>query len=389
MANFVGLRVNSATSDYTYAIVTSASVAHSLSVKESTISLHIQVVTGPSTSWGTGGAEYERRVRGTVNGVDIGTHIIKPRTAAWVPSTTYDYDISFVVPYVEGTTRTFESFRIENGLGQTGVTSTFMWQANTTIPQGEPAAPTIPANIRWNGGLKQTVKDYSAKQLTWNPVANATHYDIYVSVNGAGFVYGYRVTHPTTSALLNPASQQNVRGTVVSYNVRAANIYKTSGYSTEYPTITLAKLPTMPTTSTAGASVKQTDQLTFSWSGATAGSGSISNYRVWLQVLPKDTTAWVSGGEKVNAMTTSYTYLVSSLGLKPGDKYRFTIKAYNSYGLESETYTSATFTITGGTIKAKVSGAWRDGEVYVKVNGAWRKGQRVFTKVNGSWREGV
>ena len=42
---------------------------------------------------------------------------------------------------------------------------------------------------------------------------------------------------------------------------------------------------------------------------------------------------------------------------------------------------------TGAKMKAKVSGAWVEGDVKVKANGAWVDADKIYVKVNGTWVE--
>ena len=38
-------------------------------------------------------------------------------------------------------------------------------------------------------------------------------------------------------------------------------------------------------------------------------------------------------------------------------------------------------------MRAKLSGAWKEGQVYVKISGDWKEAAAVYVKINGSWKE--
>lgn len=44
--------------------------------------------------------------------------------------------------------------------------------------------------------------------------------------------------------------------------------------------------------------------------------------------------------------------------------------------------------VSGG-MKAKVSGAWKNGNTWVKVNGSWVRAKRVWIKTGGEWKTGL
>ena len=79
---------------------------------------------------------------------------------------------------------------------------------------------------------------------------------------------------------------------------------------------------------------------------------------------------------------------------KPGDKVKATLYAYHTNGagtkLFSSKVTSDTYIVrNSGIMRAKLSGAWKEGQVYVKISDDWKEAAAVYVKINGSWKESV
>jgi hypothetical protein len=93
--------------------------------------------------------------------------------------------------------------------------------------------------------------------------------------------------------------------------------------------------------------------------------------------------------------TTNTTFYATKNNLKAGDKVEFVIQGYTKNAKGTKIFGgSGTQTTSGelviqnaGVVRTKVSGSWKEGQVYVKVSGAWKEAEAVYTKVNGVWKE--
>jgi hypothetical protein len=98
-----------------------------------------------------------------------------------------------------------------------------------------------------------------------------------------------------------------------------------------------------------------------------------------------------------------YTKEYNALGtdlLKPGDKIRFSVKAYTKFGKNNEidsfvfnnnanieTYSTEYPIYNSGIMRVKANNAWTEGQVWVKVDGDWKEADVVKVKVNGVWED--
>lgn len=76
-----------------------------------------------------------------------------------------------------------------------------------------------------------------------------------------------------------------------------------------------------------------------------------------------------------------------------GTNSSLTVTYIVSITTNSQTYThtkTCTITLKGNqkTIRTKVSGAWKRGNIWTKVSGTWRRAV-IWTKVNGTWQRGI
>ena len=153
------------------------------------------------------------------------------------------------------------------------------------------------------------------------------------------------------------------------------------------------------------------ENWTLSWTAATAKNKSspITGYRIRLFKNGKAIPLKNSNGKVVSTAGTDDNYYDRPLtttkettmlidmqhyDFKPGDKVKATLYAYhtNSAGtkLFSSKVTSDTYIVrNSGIMRAKLSGAWKEGQVYVKISDDWKEAAAVYVKINGSWKESV
>ena len=151
------------------------------------------------------------------------------------------------------------------------------------------------------------------------------------------------------------------------------------------------------------------ENWTLSWTAATAKNKSspITGYRIRLFKNGKAIPLKNSNGKTVSTAGTDDNYYDRPLtttkettmlidmqhyDFKPGDKVKATLYAYHTNGagikLFSSKVTSDTYIVqNSGIMRAKLSGAWKEGQVYVKLSGDWKEAAAVYVKINGSWKE--
>ena len=153
---------------------------------------------------------------------------------------------------------------------------------------------------------------------------------------------------------------------------------------------------------------------TFTWTAATAvnTSSPVKGYRIRLYKngsLVKGLTTdednnitLKSGGtnEYLDSDSTSTAAIIdpTAFDFKAGDKVKLSISAYTKFGKANDgtrwlgktpvVKTSSEYTVqNAGTVNIKVSGAWKEGQVYVKVNNAWEEAETISIKVGDSWKD--
>ena len=152
------------------------------------------------------------------------------------------------------------------------------------------------------------------------------------------------------------------------------------------------------------------ENWTFEWEVATKTNDSspVAGYRIRVFVNNKTIQIKNSEGTVLTSNTgkdddwkyyydrdktdTSMTFYTSKNAVSAGDKVKVVIHAYakDAKGTKyfSDYVSSDTLTVQhAGIMRVKVSGAWKEGQVYVKVSGAWKEAESVYTKVSGSWKE--
>ena len=106
-------------------------------------------------------------------------------------------------------------------------------------------------------------------------------------------------------------------------------------------------------------------------------------------------------GSTNTSLTLGAKYFTEDYGntLEPGDKIKFSVKAYTKFGKNYDiggavfnnavTVTESTeYTIqNSGIMRVKANNVWTEGQVWVKVDGNWKEADVVKVKVNGVWED--
>lgn len=402
MADILNVQINSATSSYTKAWISAYSATPRTDATGTHVALTVKVSMGSGSSLYTHSSDKSlgRVFTGTLNGHSIGVHVIKRYNLdRWESSTTYTYNISFNIPYSPGTI--YANFRIEpQGTGSYMTTSTFSWGTNVyTMSSGYASGPGAPTGVKYNNytGLWIKAEFSGTYTLAWSaPSAGGTggvkSYTVYYRYTTSS---GWTTlgTTSSTSYSINLASWANrARGSYVYFGVCANNLYGSSS-TAGGPYVKRANLPSAPTSVSVPTEAKYTEAFNITWSGASAGDGSIDYYILQVLRLAKGSSTW-SAAASLGTDTASPLSTVPSTytawNVAPGDQLKFRVYTHNSYGLTSSSYKeSGTIMMKGGVMRVRVSGTWREGTAWVRVSGTWREARGVYVRVGGTWREGV
>lgn len=146
-------------------------------------------------------------------------------------------------------------------------------------------------------------------------------------------------------------------------------------------------LPSAPNVAWNTGTIKRKQGATVNWSGANGGSGTITNYLLYLDLMPS------TSGNIIKRQT--YTLTGNSLYVdvpnlfpeaKNGNYIRATMYTNNSWGQQSSRSNYSFLLVKGNQVWIKINGSWKEGECYIKINGAWKEGV-PYLKVNGNWKE--
>lgn len=233
------------------------------------------------------------------------------------------------------------------------------------------------------------------------------YYDLEVqsSTPSGGWTNWYRPLDATPSTSYKEIVLKNMNlygqtpfvGVKYQYRVRSSDgSYATSGWV--YNTVTAAFVsPSSPTSSSWSVnSIKLHPSsgsfpFSLSWSGASGGSGSITQYQIQVRAYHQATKSWTDWlyNTTSNSQTKSMNFPgnFSALGtFKNNDLLQARIRTLNSWNVYSGYYSTSTLAIRGNQMWIKVNGTWREGDCFCKINGTWREGL-PFIKVKGTWRE--
>ncbi len=148
-------------------------------------------------------------------------------------------------------------------------------------------------------------------------------------------------------------------------------------------------LPTAPIVQWNASTVKRNKSATVSWSGANGGSGTITNYKLVIDLTGSNKTTIISS-QTYTQSTTSKIIDVLSLfpSAKNGNYLKATVYTNNSWGQQSAASQAVYILVKGNQLWVKIDGSWKEGECYIKIDGSWREGL-PYIKLNGSWKESV
>jgi len=179
--------------------------------------------------------------------------------------------------------------------------------SGSEVTQTSPVVPT---------GINVTVSGSTELTISWNPVSNATSYNIYWSTSP-----GVNKSSSKIAGVTSPYIHQGLSsGTTYYYIVTAVNNLGESAASAVGSA--LLSLPNPPA---AVAAVAENGQVTVSWN--TNGANS---YNIYM--------ATTSGVTKLNAISSgsSTTGTYTQTGLTNGTTYYFVVTSVNTYGEGSE-----------------------------------------------------
>lgn len=398
MPDVVGVDIKSNSSSSTFAEITAMTCTARTDAVGTHVDLTVQVRMGSSSALYTHSSDMSlgRVFTGTLNGHDIGWHVIKRYNLdRWEYSTTYNYNISFDIPYSPGTI--YCNFAIvPQGSGSYPTASTFTWTANTyTRSSPSATACTAPASGTIGGSAGLIVANMSGSlTLAWS--AGTSHrtyreYAIFYLMEGGSWTYLTTTTSLSTS--INMATFAALpRGQTVYFLVRCQDGYTYADNIVAYAQ--LANVPSAPTAASVPATSKYNASLAVTFSGAVANYGTLGNYKIEVRRKAAGSGTWSSWVVLTTTQaaspcnTTPSTY--AAWTVRPGDTLQYRIYSTNSYGLTSSTAKeTGEVVMKGGIMRIKVSGTWREGTAWIKVAGVWKEASSVYERVSGVWKESI
>lgn len=161
----------------------------------------------------------------------------------------------------------------------------------------------------------------------------------------------------------------------------------TSDWRETSPLSVTFALPTAPNVTWNTNTIKRKQGATVNWSGANGGSGTITNYLLYLDLMPSTNGNIIKRQEYTLTGNSFYVDVPNLFSeAKNGNYIRATMYTNNSWGQRSMQSNYAFLLIKGNQIWIKINGSWKEGECYIKINGAWKEGV-PYLKVNGNWKE--
>lgn len=148
-------------------------------------------------------------------------------------------------------------------------------------------------------------------------------------------------------------------------------------------------LPTAPTVQWSASTVKRNKNAAVSWTGANGGSGTITNYKLVIDLTGSNKTTIISSQTYTQSATSKVVDVLSLFpGAKNGNYLKATVYTNNSWGQQSAASQAAYILVKGNQLWVKIDGSWKEGECYIKIDGSWREGL-PYIKLNGSWKESI
>lgn len=342
---------------------------------------------------------FGRKVVGTINRHSIGEHLIKRHALdRWELGGTYNYTLTFDIPYSPGTIYINISV-VPEGAGNTNymTTSTFTTGTNAyTVNSGYGAWPGIPTNILLGGKSVYEIGYVTSDQalaLTWDAATPGTGaiqgYDIHWT-NGNG-IWNYKGNTAGLSYTIYPRDYSLARGGYIWFMVRSIGLYGVGPGATS-PALNLVLAPSTPASvSISPASPPYSAELTLGWTLPAANDGMIDAVEVSVRHKPRGGTYtdWLvltTLGAVVAYATTPSVYS-APYKAGPGSTYQYRIRVRTTFGVWSEYRESSEVLLKGGILRLKNSGVWKEGSTWIKVSGTWREAVGVYQRIAGVWKE--
>lgn len=276
-------------------------------------------------------------------------------------------------------------------------------RVNVSIPPYiAPTAPTWvsinpnPCNINnrptitWGGAVAGSngVLVYDVEVASLKPNGGWTEW-LRISNSQSSTTY-----NETVLANMNINGQKPFVGVKYKYRIRSYD-GKTSfetGLSAwkESPELTVSfTAPSAPTVRWSASTVKRNKSVNVSWSGASGGSGTITNYTLVVSLVGANQSAIISTKTYTQTSTSKTINVLSEFpSAKNGNYLKANVYTNNSWGQHSSASSSVYTLVKGNQMWIKINGTWKEGECYIKINGTWKEGL-PYIKVNGTWKESI
>lgn len=198
---------------------------------------------------------------------------------------------------------------------------------------------------------------------------------------------GWKTFYSGSSAQTIDFSPQKYGGTYgTKFRIRAqiTNGWGQQATGSEVSFSCVSKTGTPGNFTASPSPMKRRDTLLLAWTAPSAGSGSITGYKLAVQY---NGGSWLDLGEMENTSFSTRPLNYSGFKLRSGGVLRYKLTATNSYGVQSDAaYISVA--IQGGSFFYKHGGTWDDsGTMYIRMNGAWREADDILIKTGGQWRQ--
>lgn len=276
-------------------------------------------------------------------------------------------------------------------------------RVNVSIPSY--IAPTAPT---WVSISPNPCNINNKPTITWGGAKAGSNgvlvYDVEVAStkSSGGWTEWLRISNSQSATSYNEIvlSGMNVNGQKpfvgVKYKYRIRSYDGKTSYDTglsawkESPELTVSfTAPSAPTVRWSASTVKRNKSASVSWSGASGGSGTITNYTLVVSLVGANQSTVISTKTYTQTATSKTINVLNEFpSAKNGNYLRANVYTNNSWGQRSSASSSVYTLVKGNQMWIKINGTWKEGECYIKINGAWREGL-PYIKVNGSWRESI
>lgn len=252
-------------------------------------------------------------------------------------------------------TFTISGTNASSGTNNTASTS-YAWGYSTSY--GNSGTGTKSLNIATPGNATRTVYAKATASPSWSKDTDKTATTSlaikqYVAPSDPG-VPSIKYTKSRLTLKENwtinwaPATATNSSSPVVGYRIR---VYRKSKGASEFSTIPIKSMTTGELLTTSSNYYDR----------------EIDNTTMKINPVQND----IAVGDTIKIGIYSYT--------KDGNG----VKKFSDTNVFSKSYVVQ----NAGIVNAKVSGAYKEGQVFVKVNGAWKEAESISAKVNGTWKE--